>query len=130
MTTAPKRVIVVMDDSDIVLETLHVVLGASGFEVRTASTLDQLERQRASCKPDLFVLDVQMPEAFGDDIGQLLRDVRGVGVPILLFSSLHEEALARRASEAGLTGYVPKAAGVPALVGRIKELLDPAGETK
>jgi DNA-binding response OmpR family regulator len=122
VSTAKKKILV-MDDSAIVLETLSAILGSSGFEVHTAETLEQLEKQRASCRPDLYVLDVQMPEAFGDDVGQLLRDVRRVGVPILLFSSMDEGLLARRTVEAGLTGYVPKAAGVPALLARISELL-------
>jgi DNA-binding response OmpR family regulator len=118
-----KKTILVMDDSTIVLETLDALLSAEGFDVRTAGTLDELERQRAACRPDLYVLDVQMPEAFGDDVGALLRDVRQVGVPILLFSSLNESVLARRTVDAGLAGYVPKAAGVPALLERIHAVL-------
>jgi len=123
MTSDAKKTVLVLDDSVIVLETLDAVLRAGGFEVRTALTLEELERQRKTCRPDLFVLDVQMPEAFGDDVGQVLRDVRGVGVPILLFSSLSERALAERTEEAGLTGYVSKAAGVGALLERIKGIL-------
>jgi DNA-binding NarL/FixJ family response regulator len=64
-----------------------------------------------------------VPEAFGDDVGLVLRDVQQVGVPILLFSSLDEKLLARRASEAGLTGYVSKSAGLPALIARVGALL-------
>jgi DNA-binding response OmpR family regulator len=118
-----KKTVLVLDDSALILETLDAVLRACGFDVRTALTLDELERQRKACHPDLFVLDVQMPEAFGDDVGQLLRDVRRVGVPILLFSALSESVLAERTEDAGLTGYVPKAAGVGALVDRIRDVL-------
>jgi DNA-binding response OmpR family regulator len=123
MSPDAKKTVLVLDDSVIVLETLDAVLRAGGFEVKTALTLEELERQRKSCQPDLFVLDVQMPEAFGDDVGQLLRDVRRVGVPIILFSSLSERALAERTAEAGLTGYVSKAAGVGALLERIQGIL-------
>jgi DNA-binding response OmpR family regulator len=121
-----RKTVLVMDDSAIVRDTLAMMLEASGFAVRTAATLDELEQHRAECMPDLYVLDVQMPEAFGDDVGQLLRDVQRVGVPILLFSSLEEHLLARRANEAGLSGYVSKSAGVPALLARIGRLLGDA----
>jgi DNA-binding response OmpR family regulator len=117
------KMILVMDDSLIVRETVATMLERSGFRVRTAASLDELERQRADCRPDLYVLDVQMPEAFGDDVGQVLRDVRKVGVPILLFSGLDERLLEVRASEAGLAGFVSKTAGVRALVERIDALL-------
>ena len=121
--SSARKTVLVMDDSAIVRDTLAAVLEASGFAVRTAATLDELERQRAECSPDLYILDVQMPEAFGDDVGLVLRDVRQVGVPILLFSSLDEKLLARRAHEAGLSGYVSKAAGLPALIARVGTLL-------
>jgi CheY-like chemotaxis protein len=119
-----KKLVLVMDDSAIVRDTLGAVLEASGYDVRTAATLDELEEHRAACVPDLYVLDVQMPEAFGDDVGALLRDVQQVGVPIVLFSSLGRQALAQRAGEAGLSGYVSKSDGVGALLVQIGRLLE------
>jgi CheY-like chemotaxis protein len=126
MTLPEKKLVLVMDDSEIVRDTLDALLQASGYDVRTAATLDELERHRAECVPDIYVLDVQMPEAFGDDVGALLRDVQRVGVPIVLFSSLSADALAQRAEEAGLSGYVSKTDGVPALLAQIGRLLEGA----
>jgi DNA-binding response OmpR family regulator len=123
MNTATGKTVIVMDDSPLVLEAVELSLRSAGFEVHTAATLEQLEARRASCKADLFVLDVEMPEAFGDDVGQLLKEVRNVGVPILLFSNVDEIVLARRARDAGLAGYVSKAAGLGALVSRVGALL-------
>lgn len=118
-----KKRVLVMDDSEIVLETVKAVFAANGFDVCAVANLNELEMKWQTYQPDVFILDVQMPEAFGDDVGQLLKDVRGVGVPILLFSSLDEGMLAQRARDAGLTGYVPKAEGVPALLSRVVEVL-------
>jgi DNA-binding response OmpR family regulator len=116
-----------MDDSVLVLEVVTAALEASGIEARVASSLDELERVRAAGEPDLYVLDVQMPEAFGDDVGQVLRDVRASKAPIVLFSSLREDVLATRAREAGFE-YVSKSAGVGALVDRIRALVaEPQG---
>ena len=124
MIPSPRpKTIVVLDDSTIVLETIATVLGASGFDVRTAENLSQLERHGAECTPDLYVLDVQMPEAFGDEIGAVLREARAVRAPVILFSGLDEPLLAKRTNEAGLQGYVPKNAGVGALLERVRELL-------
>jgi DNA-binding response OmpR family regulator len=120
MTT---KTVLVMDDSVVVLETLKAVLEANGYAVRTAGNLADLERHRKECQPDLFVLDVQMPEAFGDDIGELLRVVHKVNVPILLFSSLDERLLAERVERAAIDGYVPKSAGIGALLQRIDSML-------
>jgi DNA-binding response OmpR family regulator len=120
--TAPKKVLV-MDDSELVLDTVKEVLEGSGFAVVTAKDLSQLEERCASGAPDLFVLDVQMPEMFGDDVGQVLRDVRKMKVPIVLFSSMDEARLAERARDGGLDGCVSKSAGLGALVSCVESLL-------
>jgi DNA-binding response OmpR family regulator len=117
------KTVLILDDSALVRETVRTVLEASGFAVRTAATLDELEAKRADRAVDLYVLDVQMPEAFGDEVGEVLKEVQDVGVPVLLFSSLDDDLLARRASQAGLAGYVSKSAGVPALLARIRALV-------
>jgi len=117
-----EKTVLVLDDSPIVLETLAAALGTR-FQVRTAENLDQLEKELAAFKPDLFVLDVQMPEAFGDDVAGVLRIVRKLKAPMILFSSLDEQSLAARAAEAGVEGYVSKDAGVPALVERVVQLI-------
>jgi DNA-binding response OmpR family regulator len=119
-----QKTILVMDDSVIVLETLKAVFEANGYTVRTAENLTELEAARAGGEPDLFVLDVQMPEAFGDDVAQVLRDVRSVKRPIFLFSSLEETVLAARAAEAQVDGWVSKSAGVLALLARVRSALE------
>jgi DNA-binding response OmpR family regulator len=116
------KMIVVMDDSALVLDMLRDALEAHGFQVRTAATLKELEQQLVGLRPDLFILDVQMPEMFGDDVAQVLRDVRAHRAPILLYSSVDESSLAARASDVGVE-YVPKQAGTGVLVDRIRTLL-------
>ena len=81
-------------------------------------------RQRVAFDPDLILVDVQMPEAFGDDVASTLRGWHGVQVPILLVSSLDQSELAGRAQRAQAAGYVCKGAGMPELVRRCRELLE------
>jgi two-component system KDP operon response regulator KdpE len=116
-----KRVLI-LDDSSIVLELVGEALEAAGIEPLTAPDLAHLERRLAE-RPDLLVIDVNMPEAYGDDVGAVLRDVRGMKVPIVLFSSLKEADLAARAVEQGFADYVSKDAGVDALVQKVRMIL-------
>jgi two-component system response regulator MprA len=120
--TATKTVFL-MDDSEIIVSVVSASLAENGYRVRAATNLAELEASCASATPDLVVLDVQMPEAFGDDIGQVLKRVRRMTAPVLLFSSLDDAVLAERVEEAELDGYVCKSAGVEALVDRIKSML-------
>jgi DNA-binding response OmpR family regulator len=63
-----------------------------------------------------------MPEMFGEDVAQVLRDVREFRVPILLYSSVEESSLAERARDAGVE-HLPKQAGPRALVERVRTIL-------
>jgi DNA-binding response OmpR family regulator/Tfp pilus assembly protein PilZ len=123
---APRKTILVFDDSQFALALTRAALESAGFKVAIAADLSSFERQRLMTDPDLILVDVQMPEAFGDDVASTLRGWHGVQVPILLVSSLDQSELAGRAQRAQATGYVCKGAGMPELVRRCRELLEVA----
>ena len=120
---AARKKVLVFDDSPFVLAVTQLALEREGFRVATALDLVAFEEARAALGPDLILVDVQMPEAFGDDVASTLRGARGVRVPILLVSNLEEQELERRAAEAAVDGWVSKRQGLPELVRRVKELL-------
>jgi DNA-binding response OmpR family regulator len=115
------RKILIIDDSPLVLELARYALVDEGYDVSVATTLDEFEALRRSAPPDLILVDVQMPEAFGDDLTALLRGAYSVRVPIFLLSSLGEEELAVRAAAAEATGFISKRAGLDKLVARVHE---------
>jgi DNA-binding response OmpR family regulator len=119
---ARKRVLV-FDDSPFVLAVTQLALEREGFSVITVTDLTAFEEARAALKPDLILVDVQMPEAFGDDVASTLRGAHGVAIPILLVSNLEEQELERRALEAEVDGWISKRRGLPELVRRVKEIL-------
>jgi hypothetical protein len=53
----------------------------------------------------------------------VLRYVRGVQTPIYMLSSEEPGELSRRATEAGLDGWISKRDGMTAVFDRIKQLL-------
>src|SRR4051812_46510721 len=110
-----RRSVLIIDDSPLVLELTRSVLEAGGDTVTTAMDLDSFEAARRRTMPDLILVDVQMPEAFGDDVALTLRGAYGEKAPIVLLSSLDDEELARRAAYANVSGWVSKKAGFDAL---------------
>jgi DNA-binding NarL/FixJ family response regulator len=68
-------------------------------------------------------MDVQMPEAFGDDVALTLRHAYGISAPIYLLSSLEEDELAERVKWAGIDGFIPKQLGVEAIVRRVRSIV-------
>lgn len=115
--------VLILDDSEVVLEIARRYLQDAGYSVSTALTLAEFDKHKAMRAPDLILLDVQMPELDGDDLGKSLRSERGVTVPIVLFSTLGDAELRARAEAAGLDGFVSKNAGLEALVAEVHSLL-------
>ncbi len=115
--------VLVIDDSKLVLEVTRFALESAGFEVDVAIDVTTFEAKRFANAPDVIVVDVQMPEAFGDDLASTLRGAYGVKVPILLLSTLPDAELASRARNAEAWGYVSKRDGLPKLISRLREAL-------
>src|SRR5688572_27801006 len=101
-----------------------LALESAGYAVSTASDVTTFEAERRRTPPPaLIIVDIQMPEIFGDDLAQTVREVYGETAPIVFLSSIDPEELARRAEEAGVRDWVTKRAGMPALLAKVAELL-------
>src|SRR5262245_44195835 len=95
--------VLVVDDSPLTVEALRTGLEASGFAVETASDLDGVPRALRARGIDLVLLDVEMAEAFGDDLALALHE--DDGPPIFLLSALADDELAERAAGAEVDGW-------------------------
>lgn len=115
--------ILLMDDSEIFLEVTRAALQAAGYDVICANDLAQLQDARKHGPSDLVLMDVQMPEAFGDDIALTLRHAYGISAPIYLLSSLEEAELAERVEWAKIDGFISKQLGVEAIVSRVRSIV-------
>jgi response regulator RpfG family c-di-GMP phosphodiesterase len=71
---------------------------------------------------DLILMDVQMPELYGDDVANALRAERDVRTPMYLFSTLDDSELERRAREAQIEGYISKQRGMDHLVAEVAKI--------
>ena len=116
-----KRVLLV-EDSPIIQAAAALALRDAGYDVATRSTFDELLQQGFDGF-DLILMDVQMPELYGDDVAMVLRQERGVTTPIYLLSSLDPDELQARATAARVDGYISKQRGLEHLVARVREIL-------
>lgn len=111
------RVLVADDDSRIV-KFLTVRLGASGYEVLTASNgLEAVEKVQSQ-EPDLVVLDVVMPGLDGFDT---LKQIRALSaVPVIILSAKESSTDRIKGLELGADDYLVKPFSPDELVARIE----------
>jgi len=102
------RVAVIDDDPD-TLATASRLLERSGFEVVTFMGCFNRLAFLASKKPDLVLMDVNMPLVPGDDLCGLMKGQEGLrDIPVVYFSSNDERTLHALARETGALGYIAK----------------------
>lgn len=102
------KILIVDDDAEL-LDTAAQLLEQRGFTVvKHRDSFNRLNAVRIH-RPDLVLVDVNMPFVPGDEIARLLQDDPGLRhIPVLLFSSNDEHALRHTARECGAAGYISK----------------------
>jgi len=101
--------ILVVDDSEVVLVVTKTLLASAGYRVITHPGSSGCVALILQEKPDLVLIDVNMPKLGGETIVKLFGKAQpNSEAIILLFSSLPAEQLERRAQSSGAHGYIRK----------------------
>lgn len=95
----------------------------AGACVDEAETLAEGMRHFQAARPDIVLLDLQLPDS--DGIEGAARMLRVVGsVPVLVVSQNAESAYAARLLELGVRGFLPKDRAGAELAGAVRRVLD------
>jgi len=96
--------------------TTYKLIEAHDGEAGVAAALEQ--------KPDLILMDVQLPKMSGIDATKKLRaEAATAQIPILVITSFALSGDEQKARDAGATGYLAKPYSPMDLLGRIRTLL-------
>jgi two-component system, OmpR family, KDP operon response regulator KdpE len=113
--------ILVVDDEPQIRRVLRATLSAQGYSVVEAhdgqEALEQLRIQR----PDLVLLDMNMPVADGLEACREIR--RGSEIPIIMLTVRSAEKDKVHALDAGADDYVVKPFGIQELLARVRAVL-------
>lgn len=128
-STATRRVLAVDDDPRI-LELLRTVLGWSGREVHTTSDPLRFWSVLEQVRPDLLVLDVDMPHVTGIELARAVRsDPRWAHLPIIFLTARTDADTVRRAYAAGADDHIGKPLVAEELITRVRNRLERAAAT-
>jgi len=123
MPTRQKKKILIIDDSPIALEIAKSAL-EEHYTVYTSPGLQDFEYKFPKVEPDGIIVDINMPEIYGDDICRVFKEGFGFkNTPIILFSDLSEEELKMRSEDSGADGYISKSWGPKRLLEVVKEIV-------
>jgi two-component system phosphate regulon response regulator PhoB len=100
----------IAEDDPFIRRIAEMTLERQGFAVITAEDGEEALRQARTAHPDVVLLDLIMPKMQGFEVlRRLKQDPATASVPVIVLSSLGQEADVTRALAAGAAGYLVKA---------------------
>jgi two-component system KDP operon response regulator KdpE len=111
----------VVDDEPQIRRTMRTTLTAAGYEVDDAKTGETALEKLRDFRPDLVLLDINMPGMSGLETCRLMR--ADPGVAIVMLTVRNSEADKVEALDAGADDFVTKPFSMPELLARIRAAL-------
>src|SRR6188768_4228366 len=125
MRYSSAHTILVIDDNAVVLEATRSTLEQAGFRVVTLDRASGAVVAVLSERPDLVLLDVNMPNMTGDSLADLLGRTRATrGTLVVLYSSLPPNALRMKVLASGAHGFIHKTGAQAELVRQVRAFLE------
>jgi len=122
--TLMTKQIMVVDDEVNMLALIDIILKRRGFSVLKASHARAALDMLASETPDLFILDVMMPDMDGIELCKQIRSRPDTAnTPVIMLSANTDPKAVERGLNAGANDYLPKVTHHSALVAKVNDML-------
>lgn len=120
----PKKVLIV-EDNELNMKLFKDLIEGCGYEtVRTANGREAVDLARAH-KPDLILMDIQLPEVSGLDVTQWLKaDDELCVIPVIAVTAFAMKGDEERIRKGGCEAYISKPIQVPKFIETIKSYLN------
>jgi DNA-binding response OmpR family regulator len=117
--------IAIIEDDQVISQMYRMKFEADGFEVQIADNGRDGVLLAEHMKPDLVLLDLQMPEMDGAEALKKIRSEDwGKTVPVIILTNLGEEEAPKNLHALGIHSYIVKADLTPRqVVARVKSAL-------
>ena len=112
----------VVDDDEMLRESLPDLLREVGFEARAFSSGQEFLSSKYVDETRCLILDVAMPGMSGLDLQQELK-LRGQSIPIIFISGQKDEDIWKRAFKQGAVKFLYKPFSDNALLDAVSEVL-------
>lgn len=119
-----KKRILVVEDQDDNRQIIRDLLSAKGYELVEATTGEEGLKLAATGKPDLILMDIQLPGMDGYEVTRRIKANPELNaIPIIVVTSYALSGDDKKAFDAGCNGYVTKPFSPRVLLAKIREFL-------
>src|SRR3989339_2080240 len=109
MAKTRKKIILIVEDDEILLRALYLLFHNSGYTIASATDGDSALKMAQRLKPDLVLLDLLLPKMNGFDYLKYLKaDTSIKDTPVIVLSNLGDKENIDKAKALGALDYFIK----------------------
>ncbi len=124
----PEPRVLIVDDNPINVELAAFVLKLGAFAVASAADASSATQQIAAFRPDLVLMDIQMPGMDGLELTRCLKaDPTTRHIVVLAFTAYAMKGDEARMRAAGCDGYIAKPIDVASFAAQVRLYIGAAG---
>ena len=119
----------ILEDDQEIRNVIEILLKEEGFELQLSSSFSELKKNIQNAMPDLFLLDVMLPDGNGAEICKDLKtDLFTKHIPIIVMSAQNNSE--QKAIDAFADDYISKPFDIDDVLARIKVQIDKSDASK
>lgn len=124
MPAAPKTVLIV-EDNELNMKLFHDLLEAHGYQVLEARTGPEALKSAIDHRPDLILMDIQLPEVSGLEVTQRIKENSELAeIPVIAVTAFAMKGDEERIRQGGCEDYIAKPISVASFLEKVKRYLD------
>ena len=122
-----KKTVLIVEDNELNMKLFNDLLEAHGYAtLKTSHGIEAMELARAH-KPDLILMDIQLPEVSGLEVTRWLKaDEELKSIPVIAITAFAMKGDEERILQGGCEGYISKPISVPHFLATIERYIGPA----
>jgi len=115
-----KKSVLLVEDNEMNSRLVEFVLERDGFSVTTAATAEEALKIAGGLKPDVILMDIQLPGMDGlEATRRLKQDPQTRDIPVVAITAHAMRGDEERIIAAGCRGYIPKPVNTRELAGTV-----------
>jgi two-component system cell cycle response regulator DivK len=125
MTDAKPKLVLIVEDNDLNMKLFRDLIEAQGYStIHTRDGMDVMGLARQH-KPDLILMDIQLPEVSGLDITRFLKDDSELkAIPVIAVTAFAMKGDEEKIRAGGCEDYISKPIAVNQFIATIKRHLE------
>ena len=116
------KLVLIVEDNELNMKLFHDLLDAHGYDtIQTRNGLDAIPLARQH-KPDLILMDIQLPEISGLEVTKWLKDDEELrGIPVVAVTAFAMKGDEERIRSGGCEAYVSKPISITMFLDTIRK---------